>query len=114
MKSETFEITKKQDEKQGVVRYTVVGRVNSKTSPMLHKELEGALSRGEINIALDMNQVEYLSSDGIRIILKIYKEAGKAGGKFVIEQPSEIVKNVLGMVALDGMLHNGQNFSAQL
>ena len=49
MKSETFEITKELDEKQGITRFTVVGRVNSKTSPVLHKELEGALSRGEIN-----------------------------------------------------------------
>ncbi|MCL2010472.1 MAG: STAS domain-containing protein [Synergistaceae bacterium] len=104
MKSETFEITKEQDEEQGVARFTVIGRVNSKTSPALKNELEDALNSGEVNIVLNMFQVEYLSSDGIRIILKIYKEAEQAGGKLRIEKPSEMVRSVLGMVALNGML----------
>jgi len=49
---------------------------------------------------VNMSQVEYLSSVGIRVILKIYKQTMETGGKFNIERPSEIVKNVLGMVAL--------------
>jgi len=104
MKGETFKATKERDEKQGVTRFTVVGRVNSKTSPVLQSRLEDALNCGEINIVLNMLEVEYLSSDGIRTIIKIYKEAEKAGGKLRIERPSEIVRNVLGMVALNNML----------
>ena len=114
MKEVKFEITKELDQKQGITKFYVVGRVNSKTSPVLQNKLEDALNCGEINIVLNMLQVEYLSSDGIRTILKIYKEAEKAGGKFRIERASEMVRNVLGMVALNGMLHNGQNFSKQM
>ena len=114
MKNGTFEIIKEQDEKQGFTRFIIMGRINSKTSPVLHNKLEEALNCGEVNIVLNMFEVEYLSSDGIRTILKIYKDAEKAGGKLRIERASEMVRNVLGMVALDGMLHSGQNFSAQL
>ena len=104
MKSETFKITKEDDEKQGVARFSVVGRINSKNSPVLQNKLEDALNSGKLNIVLNMLQVEYLSSDGIRIILKIYREAAKMGGTFKIERPSEMVRNVIGMVALNDLL----------
>jgi hypothetical protein len=38
------------------------------------------------------------------VILKIFKQAAENDGSFKIERPSEIVKNVLGMVALKEML----------
>ena len=104
MKEEKFEITKEVDEKQGVTRFYVVGRVNSKTSPALQSRLEIAVKSEEVNIILNMAQVEYLSSDGIRTILNTYKQAEKAGGKFRIESPSEMVRNVIGMVALKDLL----------
>ena len=104
MKDEKFEITKEQDEKQGVTRFYVIGRVNSKTSPALQSRLENALKSEEINIVLNMADVEYLSSDGIRTILNTYKQAEKAGGKFRVEAPSQMVRNVLGAVALNDML----------
>ena len=104
MKNEKFEITKEQDEKQGVTRFTVIGRVNSKTSPALQNRLENAIKSEEVNIVLNMAQVEYLSSDGIRTILNTYKQAEKANGKFRIEAPSQMVRNVLGAVALNNML----------
>ena len=103
MKPEKFEITKERDEKQGFTRFYVVGRVNSKTSPALQNRLENALKSEEVNIVLNMAQVEYLSSDGIRTILNTYKQAEKADGKFRVEAPSQMVKNVLGAVALNSM-----------
>ena len=99
-----FVITKDKDKTQGITRFIIQGRVNSNNSPVLQFKLEDALRDGDANIVLDMSQVEFLSSDGIRVILKIYKQAEKAGGKFRIEQPSENVRNVLGAVALSEMM----------
>ena len=104
MKIETFEITKEEDQELGATRYTVKGRVNSKSSAELKNKLEDAVRRGEKYIVLNMREVGYLSSDGIRAILGTHKEAAKAGGKFGIENPSEMVRNVLGMVALNDLL----------
>jgi len=102
--NENFIITKDKDKTLGLIRFTVKGRVNSNNAPALQYKIEDALNYGELNIILNMEQVEYLSSDGIRVILKIYKQAEKAGGKFKIERPSEIVRNVLGLVALNELL----------
>jgi anti-sigma B factor antagonist len=103
MKNSDFVITK--DKIQGnITRFTVKGRVNSVTAPLLKYEMEEAIENKQIDLVLNMSQVEYLSSNGISIILNIYKQAEKLGGKFRIERPSEIVKNVLGITALDKML----------
>jgi anti-anti-sigma factor len=102
MKEDGLKIT--QEIKEGVCRVFAKGRIDSNTADSLLLELEGDIDNGQKVIILNMSQVEYLSSIGIRIILKIYKQAGEAGGSLKIERPSEIVKNVLGMVALEEML----------
>jgi len=80
------------------------GRIDATSADVLLHKLENALKNGHKAIVVNMSGVEYLSSIGIRVILNIYKKAVEAGGTFKIERPSEIVKNVLGMVALKQML----------
>jgi anti-sigma B factor antagonist len=102
MKDDGLEIT--QNVKDGICRISASGRIDSNSADVLLFKLENAMNDGNKKIILNMLQVEYLSSVGIRVILKIYKKAAEDGGSFQIEQPSEIVKNVLGMVALKEML----------
>jgi anti-anti-sigma factor len=102
MKDEELEII--EDKSPGAVKFTLKGRVNAASADTLLYKLETAIKEGHINILVNMSRIEYLSSVGIRVILKIYKKAAEAGGKFGIERPSENVKNVLGMVALKEML----------
>ena len=102
MMKEEFEITKSVSEE--VTKFIVKGQVNSINAPELEYELEDALNAEQVNIVLNMTQVEYLSSIGVRVILKYYKKAKEAGGKLNIERPSEIVRNVLGTAALYDML----------
>jgi len=102
MKDDNLEIT--QSVKDGVCRISAKGRIDSNSSDVLLTKLENAVNDGYKNIIFNMTQVEYLSSIGIRVILKIYKRLSEEEGSFKIERPSEIVKNVLGMVALQEML----------
>ena len=102
MQNEDFTVTK--DRLPRGVKFTVKGRVNSTNADGLQFRLEKALKDGEVNIVLNMRQVDFLNSTGVRVLLKTYKDAVTAGVKFAIEQPSENVKNVLGMVALDELL----------
>ncbi|MDR1838449.1 MAG: STAS domain-containing protein [Treponema sp.] len=89
---------------KGICSLSAKGRIDANSADMLLEKLEHALKSGQKSIILNMSQVKYLSSVGIRVILKIYKQANEEGGKFNIERPSDIVKNVLGMVALSEML----------
>lgn len=86
------------------VRFHVSGRIYYYTSPSLQKALDDAFDGGMINIIVNMSEVEYLCSSGIKALLKTHKDAVKAGGSLSVEQPSEHVRSVLKMTALDDIL----------
>jgi len=93
-----------QEELSEGVKLILHGRLDSTNSVELEHKLTQAIEGGQTNIVLNMLRVEYLCSTGIRVILKAYKNLKEAGGSFGIEQPSECVKNVIGLVALNEML----------
>jgi len=102
MIDENLEITENINKE--ICTITAKGRIDANSADMLLFKLENAFKNGQKAIVLNMSQVKYLSSVGIRVILKIYKQAKETGSSFKIERPSDIVKNVLGMVALNEML----------
>ena len=102
MKKESLNITEEQADDG--IKFSLKGRVDSIHADDLLNVLENAVKNGNINIILNMLWVEYLSSSGIRVIIKAYKDARAAGGKLQIEAPSKNVRNVLGMVVLDELL----------
>ena len=85
-------------------RYILSGRISSVEANTLQFELEEALRSGCLRFVLNMRQVSFLSSGGIRVLLMIYKKAKGRGGSFHLEDPSENVINVLGLTALEDML----------
>jgi anti-anti-sigma factor len=93
-----------EDRSPGAVKFTLKGRVNAASADPLLYKLETAIKDGHTNILVNMARIEYLSSVGIRVILKIFKKTAETGGSFKIESPSDNVKNVLGMVALKDMM----------
>ena len=102
MTNKVLEIIKEETPKGA--KFTLKGRVDSLNADLLQLRLEETLKEGQTNIILNMFQVEYICSNGIRVILKTYKEAMEAGGSVKIEQPSEAVSKVLSLTSLDGML----------
>ena len=80
------------------------GRVSAQNATEIETRLDTAIDSGRKYIVLDMNGVEYLSSTGIRVLLKAYKRASDLGGGVKIVNPSENVKNILCLSALDVLL----------
>ena len=85
-------------------KFFAKGRVDSNSAELLQLKLDKVIEEGFETIVLNMEKIEYLSSIGIRIMLKAYKYACDNNLSFKIESPSEIVRNVLGMVALKQLL----------
>lgn len=102
MNNEDLLITKENN--PAGVRFFIKGLINYINAPVFQDEMDEALKKGQIKIILNMSHAEYLCSSGVRVILKTYKEAVKAGGNLAIEEPSEHVKKVLSMLAIDEML----------
>jgi len=86
------------------VKFKVIGRITAITEANFDKMLADALEEGFYNIVLNMQDVTLLTSVGIKIILKTFKNCLDAGGKFRIEDPSDVVKNVMGLSALQQMM----------
>ncbi|MCL2078159.1 MAG: STAS domain-containing protein [Oscillospiraceae bacterium] len=80
------------------------GKITSAGSYLLQHGLEAEIRGGQKHFILNMRNIEFLSSAGIRVLLDFHRRAMESGGGFFIEQPSESVANVLGMTALDDML----------
>ena len=102
MENERLNIT--EEKKTGSIKLIINGRINSDSVDGLQDKLQNALDNGRTNIILNMQWVEYLGSAGIRVIIKTYQATKIAGGKLKIEKPSQIVRNILNMAALDEIL----------
>lgn len=64
---------------QGTLCVFPIGRLDTMTAPELEKELEASLD-GVDALVLDLKGVEYVSSAGLRVILKAQKLMNAKGG----------------------------------
>ena len=60
------------------VTLIVSGRLDTQTAPQLENELDAVLS-GVKELTFDMTNLEYVSSAGLRVILKAQKAMNKQG-----------------------------------
>ena len=86
------------------IKYKVAGRISTVDEAYFEKMLTDAFEENPARLVLNMQEVTLMTSIGIRIILKTYKSCLEAGGRFRIEDPSEVVKNVMGLSALQQMM----------
>jgi anti-sigma B factor antagonist len=79
----------------------VSGRVDSETAPDLDDALGKLQREGHKNIVLDLQGVDFLSSAGLRAIVKAYQAAGRSGGDVrlaSISKPVEVVLRTVGFM----------------
>ncbi len=82
---------------------TAAGRIDSETAPILDAELTKA--GNETNkIVVDLKDVEYLSSAGLRAIVKALQAAQQSGGGVKLACASESVITILRTVGMMEML----------
>jgi anti-anti-sigma factor len=68
----------------GVAVYRIVGRLDALTSPNLESAVGSAVSGRNPRIFFDMEEVTFISSAGIRVVLKTAKQAAAANGGLAI------------------------------
>src|SRR5512136_2810875 len=78
----------------------VSGRVDSMTAPDLEKALQGLMDTNRNQIVLDLQETDYMSSAGLRVMVASLKTAKKNGGNLRLAQLSTRVKEVLDLAGL--------------
>ena len=67
------------DEVKSVARVALVGALNTDTAPDFEQRLLTVLQDGHELTVLDMKELDYISSAGLRVIFKAAKQAKAAG-----------------------------------
>lgn len=78
----------------------VTGRVDSSTAPELEEALQALLDSDRDQIVLDLQETEYMSSAGLRVLVSMLKAAKKTGGDLRLAQLSTRVKDVFELAGL--------------
>ena len=87
----------------GWIVWGVEGRIDIATSETAYAKGDEILEQAE-KLVLDMSKVSYLSSAGIRIIVRLFKKAKKQGKEFTVAGAVGMVKTVLEDSNLDTVL----------
>lgn len=71
---------------------TLVGRLDTTTAPQLEAELKANLAAVE-RLVLDFEQLDYLSSAGLRVLLAAQKQMNKQG-EMVVRHVNETIAEI--------------------
>ncbi len=74
----------------------VSGEIDGKTAPQVQSELLAALQDGN-RLLVDMKEVSYLSSAGLRMLLLLYRQIAAKKGKVVLVGVSEEIRDTMSM-----------------
>lgn len=78
----------------GICVLGLLGRLDSNTSPEFEKKIFGVIEDGTRNVIVDFESLDYISSAGLRVLLKAAKELKRSDGKIVLCSMKEYIKEV--------------------
>ncbi len=85
------------------IELVITGRLDTGTAPELEVKLKEVAPQTQ-NLYLNMKDVQYISSSGLRVVLLAHKLMLPSGGKMVIKQPSSFCQQVLAATGMDSIL----------
>jgi anti-sigma B factor antagonist len=74
----------------------LVGDIDGKTAPEVREQIE-ALIQPQVKIILDMTQVGYMSSAGLRTLLAAYRQVKGSDGRIVLVGITEEIEDTMSM-----------------
>lgn len=85
----------------GVHLVGVSGRLDQTQTPDLEEQFDELLAAGHHRIVVDMSDVTYINSGGLRCLVTAWRRAKKRGGNVVLTGLKERVDEVFSMVGFD-------------
>jgi anti-sigma B factor antagonist len=93
------------EEKQGGINiFKLNGRLDSNTSQGFEKKLFQAISDGSKTMVVDFKDLDYISSAGLRVILKATKAIKREDGRIMLCSMQDYVKEVFEIAGFDSFL----------
>ncbi len=97
-------ITEEKNESSSNLVLVISGRLDTTTAPELEAKLKEC-SKGVKALFLDMKDVEYISSAGLRVVLLAHKLMVATGASMAVQNPSDFCKQVFEATGMDSVLN---------
>jgi len=91
-------------QRDGGIEVALAGEIDLSTVEELQERLETALEEDPGLIVLDLRQVSFLDSSGLRVILRLNKRQEEGGGRLVLVRGGRRVARVLEVTGTDRQL----------
>ncbi|UCF92467.1 MAG: STAS domain-containing protein [Desulfobacterales bacterium] len=93
------------EEKQNAVNiFKLNGRLDSNTSQGFEKKIFQAITDGSKSLVIDFKNLDYISSAGLRVILKATKAIKREEGQIMLCDMQDYVKEVFEIAGFDSFL----------
>lgn len=79
---------------------TLSGELDPHTAPVLAAELDDVLAAGSTTVVLEMSELGFVDSSGLRVILATDGDLRDRGGALVLRSPSGTVRRLLEITGL--------------
>jgi len=93
-----------EEKRDGIHIFKLNGRLDSNTSQGFETAVFKAIADGSKKIVIDFRDLDYISSAGLRVILKATKAVNREDGKIMLCAMQDYVKEVFEIAGFDSFL----------
>ena len=80
------------------------GELDYGTAPVLHDTFKEVIKDDVKHVTLDLSEVTFIDSEGVKILLRAYKALQARGGKLSIDGCSQFAANVFDVLGMNKYL----------
>ena len=91
------------NEEQGRIFMKIEGRLDTKTAPELEKEVNKTVEKIS-SLIMDFTELEYISSAGLRVLLRTHKAMKAKKGSLIIRGANEEIQEVFTITGFSDIL----------
>ena len=84
---------------------SLIGRLDTITSPQLEEEINSFSLENIETVILDLKELEYISSAGLRVVLMIHKKMNKLGWQLKLINVNDMILNIFDMTGMSEFLN---------
>ena len=84
-------------------------RLDTTTSPEIDREITARIEAGDIKVVFDFSDTDYVSSAGLRVMMKAAKTAARLGGGVGLCNTNAHVREVLELCGFMSLFKVGKN-----
>src|SRR5690625_3833535 len=103
-------LTAKFDIKQNILIVRLSGEIDHHEADKLREEWQDVFYKNDVkHMVVNLEQITFMDSSGLGVILGRYKEALQVGGKMIVCHDPDSIKRLFEVLGLFKLVHDKQN-----